>query len=91
MPQGLQIWDASGNLVLDTSTFVLKEIYAANVASNATGDLTIPSGMGEVIGVNTETIPIDDFETEYNSSVNKLYYRSNNPSTDVKTLRVLAL
>lgn len=26
MPQGIQVWDASGNLIVDTSTYVLKGV-----------------------------------------------------------------
>lgn len=49
MPQGLQVWDASGNLIVDTSTFVLKEISInTNVTASNTSDnfipVTLPAG-----------------------------------------------
>ena len=37
MPQGLQVWDGSGNIVLDTNLTVVKEaIYTATSITSAT-------------------------------------------------------
>ena len=47
MPQGLQVFDAAGNILLDTSTIVMKRMisYPVTVTSTSpnTIDLTIPS------------------------------------------------
>lgn len=40
MPQGLQIWDASGNLILDTTSNVGRVIGSQVLAGGATGSIT---------------------------------------------------
>lgn len=43
MPQGLQIWDASGNLILDTSSSVGRQTGAQTVGPSPTsGTITVP-------------------------------------------------
>lgn len=41
MPQGLQVWDAAGNLILDTSTLVWKEFSVATVTAD--GQYVLPA------------------------------------------------
>ena len=54
MPQGLQVWDASGNLVIDTSTYVLKTgfISLGNVTTAGSYDIT------PLVTVGIDVIPI---------------------------------
>jgi hypothetical protein len=53
MPQGLQVWDAAGNLLVDTSTFVLKELVVATV----NGSNTSNNYVATAIPANTTVIP----------------------------------
>lgn len=46
MPQGLQVWDAAGNLVLDTSTKVLKRGSQITFTASTTTDQTVPVPSG---------------------------------------------
>lgn len=41
MPQGLQVFDNTGTLVIDTSTLVLREYVSQVVSSSANGSVTI--------------------------------------------------
>ena len=41
MPQGLQVWDAAGNLIVDTSTRIYKEFEIVDVTAD--GDIDIPA------------------------------------------------
>lgn len=42
MPQGLQIWDASGNLILDTSSSVGRQTGAQTIGTDPyTGTITV--------------------------------------------------
>lgn len=44
MPSGLQIWDAAGNLVLDTNTWVSHVLGTfALPAAHAAGNLSVPA------------------------------------------------
>lgn len=47
MPQGLQVWNANGQITLDTSTSVGRVIGAFSVAANSTGSTTITLAAGE--------------------------------------------
>lgn len=40
MPQGLQIWDTSGNLVFDTNTYAARTLGIATVTANTSGSAT---------------------------------------------------
>lgn len=43
MPQGLQLWDASGNLILDTSTGIGRHTGTADIGvSPSSGTITVP-------------------------------------------------
>jgi|694.fasta_scaffold00761_45 hypothetical protein len=43
MPQGLQIWDASGNLIFDTSSSIGRQTGAQTVGpSPSSGTITVP-------------------------------------------------
>lgn len=42
MPQGLQIFDASGNIVLDISDRVYRLLTVADITTAATGSITVP-------------------------------------------------
>lgn len=46
--QGLQIFDSSGNLVLDVSDFTLKLFGSINVASPVNGSQVVTSLIGQV-------------------------------------------
>lgn len=58
MPQGLQIWDASGNLVLDISSRVYKTLAIASVTENTNTTVTT-SNIG-----NTGTIFVEDLTAD---------------------------
>jgi len=40
MPQGLQIWDASGNLILDTSSHIGRVLGVATLTGGTNGSVT---------------------------------------------------
>lgn len=42
MPQGLQIWDANGNLMLDTTSRTGRVIGSIALAASASGSLNVP-------------------------------------------------
>lgn len=46
MPQGLQVWDATGTMIVDTSTFILKDVGTAVVENTSTStayvSITVP-------------------------------------------------
>lgn len=44
MPQGLQVWDASGVLIVDTSTLVYKEISIPTVTASGSVTVAVPAG-----------------------------------------------
>ena len=59
MAQGLQIWDASGNLILDTSDNTIKEVghYAATVtAPTPITDTTITDASEVLVVNNVDTL-----------------------------------
>ena len=53
MPQGLQVWDQWGNLVVDTSTFILKDLKIVTVTNSNTATNSIPVN----IPANTVVVP----------------------------------
>jgi hypothetical protein len=40
MPQGIQVWDASGNLILDTSTVTVRILDVITISANGSGNIT---------------------------------------------------
>lgn len=44
MPQGLQVWDASGNLVLDITDSITRVVAVIDVAAGASGTYQLPEG-----------------------------------------------
>ena len=40
MPQGIQVWDAGGNLILDTSTVTVRILAVITIAGNTSGNVT---------------------------------------------------
>jgi len=50
MPAGLQVWDASGLLVVDTSMMLPRSVYIGEVSSAGSASI-IPIARGESIGV----------------------------------------
>jgi hypothetical protein len=44
MPQGLQVWDASGQLVLDVTDSLTRIVSITNVPAGATGSIQLPEG-----------------------------------------------
>jgi len=45
MPQGLQIWDASGNLIFDTNTLAPRILTSVAIGTtNGSQSVTIPAG-----------------------------------------------
>lgn len=77
MPQGLQVWDASGNIIIDTSTFILKEIATVSVNSgtSSSGSVSLPSGIPAILGVSTEGSSGTQVGTSYNTGTNSLDYQ----------------
>lgn len=43
MPAGLQVWDASGNLVLDVSDPISRLSGTVTITAGATGSVTVPN------------------------------------------------
>lgn len=82
MPQGLQVWDAAGNLIIDTSTYVLKSIVTtvASASTTATQEVTVtPPGTTNLLtataSIETGGAPIDAVDVNYDTSTNKLQYK----------------
>lgn len=79
MPQGLQIFDANGSILVDTSTYVVKEFARSTVSAATNGNVTlpaIPSGVtvvGGAVASNGNPTP----RVRYNSVTNKLDYDFN--------------
>jgi hypothetical protein len=44
MPQGLQVWDAGGNLVLDITDSITRVVAVIDVAAGASGTYQLPEG-----------------------------------------------
>jgi hypothetical protein len=63
MPQGLQIWDSSGNLVLDITSRVYKTLAIASVTENTSTTVTT-SNIG-----NTGTIFVEDVTADEDTAV----------------------
>lgn len=40
MPQGMQVWDASGNLVFDTANSLGRVLAVADISGSASGNVT---------------------------------------------------
>jgi len=40
MPQGIQVWDASGTLILDTSTVTVRILDVITISGNTSGNVT---------------------------------------------------
>ena len=82
MPQGLQVWDASGTLLIDTSTYVLKEIVAAIVVANTTATqflaTTLPPAttiIGATVRAPSGASPSDLPEVIIDVPNNRLQYK----------------
>lgn len=82
MPQGLQVWDASGTLIIDTSTYVLKEIVAAIVPANTTAtqflSTTLPPAstvIGATVRAATGSSPVDLPEVQIDIANSRLQYK----------------
>lgn len=98
MPQGLQVWDASGTLIVDTSVSVLRDFVTTSVSDTTTATQTVaitpPAATTAVItnafittGADNDLPP----ETNYNSSTGNLEYKWNSAtSSKVAALRALA-
>lgn len=81
MPQGLQVWDAAGNLIVDTSVSVLRDLVATVVENTTTSvqtiavappsEATVLSTALIVTGTDTDLPP----ETNYNSGTGNLEYK----------------
>jgi hypothetical protein len=51
MPQGIQVWDAAGTLILDTSQRVLKYLIVGEAIEGTTTDIAIaPDATSSVVG-----------------------------------------
>lgn len=57
MPQGLQIWDASNNLILDISSRVYKTLAVQTVNEGSTASISIPilDSSASIIAVDNTT------------------------------------
>jgi hypothetical protein len=82
MPQGLQVWDASGTLLIDTSTYVLKEIVAAVVVANTTATqflaTTLPPSstiLGATVNAPSGPSPVDLPEVIIDTANSRLQYK----------------
>jgi hypothetical protein len=42
MPAGLQVWDASGNLIFDTGDRLSRRVASVAIAAGSTGSVTVP-------------------------------------------------
>lgn len=82
MPQGLQVWDASGTLLIDTSTYVLKEIVAAIVPASSTAvqylATTVPASstvIGAAVKASSGTAPDELPDIQIDTANNRLQYK----------------
>jgi hypothetical protein len=82
MPQGLQVWDASGTLIIDTSTYVLKSISTIVAPANTTAlqQATVVAGGATNIIVASAAFqggsaPQDAVAVNYNAATNKVQYQ----------------
>jgi hypothetical protein len=58
MPQGLQVWDADGNLVIDTSLRILKYLTVGEAVEGVTTNIPIaPDTTSTVVG---EAVSLND-------------------------------
>lgn len=48
MPQGLEIWDANGNKVFDTSSRLGKVVGVITVTTWGSGSVTVDPGLGSI-------------------------------------------
>ena len=88
MPQGLQIWDASGTLILDTSTYVLKELAVVIAPSTTTSTQYLttyipPSSTivgGTVRAADGSTAPIELPDLTIDIANSRLAYKFENTS-----------
>lgn len=80
MPAGLQVMDASGAIVVDTTTVVLKEIVASTVTASTTSlqsiPVTIPSGATLIAA--PQKAAVNNNGVEMGTSGSNLTYRFNN-------------
>lgn len=98
MGQGLQVWDASGTLVVDTSVSVLRDFVVTSVSDTTTATQTIsiapPANTTAVITNSFITTGSDSDippETNYNGGTGNLEYKWNSAtSAKVAALRALA-
>ena len=95
MPQGLQVWNAAGTLIVDTRVSVLRELTtistSATTTTTQTQAITVDPTQTVVGGARLETGA--DFDAppsvSYNSSTGNLEYKWG--STGSKTAKVQAL
>ncbi|MES2987684.1 MAG: hypothetical protein V4808_07245 [Pseudomonadota bacterium] len=64
MPAGMQIWDAAGNLLSDTTTLVLRELVPFEVTSTDTATHSVPipidAGTTTVVQNDSNGVPGDN-------------------------------
>jgi hypothetical protein len=65
MPQGIQVWDAAGTLILDTSQRVLKYVVEGQAIEGTTTDIAIaPDATSSVVAA-----AISNFDRDYTPRV----------------------
>jgi hypothetical protein len=97
MPQGLQVWDGSGNLMLDTTTYVLKSFAVTVVSANAaTGQFDVAPMVPSASVVkaysdidsslpNTGTSPIVTYDSG-NKKINYQFTKTGNYNVVIRGL-----
>jgi hypothetical protein len=43
MPQGMQVWDASGNLILDVTQFLGRILAIVDIPASSSGTISVPN------------------------------------------------
>lgn len=47
MPQGLQVWDASGNLIVDVGSYLGRILAIVEIPASSSGTITVPNPSSE--------------------------------------------
>lgn len=80
MPQGVQIWDAAGNLIFDTPDRVYKEFVISDVTVD--GNVTVPSTSAPTAPAVVPMIKRDNpnVTVEYEPANNRVNWKFNGGS-----------
>jgi hypothetical protein len=97
MPQGLQVWDTSGTLIIDTSTYVLKSITSvvAEATTTAAQEVTVlPPGTTNLIAasasIESGSAPQDVIDVNYDVTNDKLQYKFKDTGSYFARINALA-